>query len=115
MGGTGTSSMKVEVLLCVCISLLDSPLTTTFSTVIILNWISRTTKQLLGYLLGIFMCCDEQPNDDGVFCVSSSTEFSSLLQVTLPFRIQIIGSWNSQPKIFRKSGISDGEQGIISS
>ncbi|KAM3706668.1 hypothetical protein ACJW31_03G167500 [Castanea mollissima] len=35
---------------------------------------------------GIFMCCDEQPNNDGVVCVSSSTDFGSPLQVTPPFR-----------------------------
>ncbi|XP_030959304.1 transcription factor MYB88-like [Quercus lobata] len=35
---------------------------------------------------GIFMCCDEQPNNDGVVCVSSSTDFGSPLQVTPLFR-----------------------------
>ncbi|XP_059448528.1 transcription factor MYB124 isoform X1 [Corylus avellana] len=39
-----------------------------------------TTKQ------GIFMSCDEQPNDDGVVSASSSTEFGSPLQVTPLFR-----------------------------
>ena len=32
------------------------------------------------------MCCDEQPNNDGVVCVSSSTDFGSPLQVTPLFR-----------------------------
>lgn len=32
------------------------------------------------------MCCDEQPNNDGVVCVSSSIDFGSPLQVTPLFR-----------------------------
>jgi myb proto-oncogene protein len=32
------------------------------------------------------MCCDEQPNNDGVVSVSSSTDFGSPLQVTPLFR-----------------------------
>ncbi|KAB1208024.1 Myb-related protein B [Morella rubra] len=35
---------------------------------------------------GIFTSCDEQPNNDGVVSVSSSTEFGSPLQVTPLFR-----------------------------
>ena len=49
------------------------------------HWI-RITDKISNLIAGIFMSCDEQPNDDGVVSASSSTEFGSPLQVTPLFR-----------------------------
>lgn len=49
------------------------------------HWI-RITDKISNLIAGVFMTCDEQPNDDGVVSASSSTEFGSPLQVTPLFR-----------------------------
>ncbi|KAL0004107.1 hypothetical protein SO802_011668 [Lithocarpus litseifolius] len=55
---------------------------------LLLLWVCHGLIDYRVHHEGIFMCCDEQPNNDGVFCVSSSTEFGSLLQMAEMLRIK---------------------------
>lgn len=53
---------------------------------ITLHYWVRIIDKISNPIAGIFTSCDEQPNNDGVVSVSSSTEFGSPLQVTPLFR-----------------------------